>query len=116
VIFSCWGLDLVIVEEDVAAWAAGLDELFAGIAARICRVEPRRRARAYVRGVLAPLAGLPAGVFLTYATAKGRTLIDRELLPGEVLDSVGSAAGRRSATRSSSPPRRCWPKPCWTVR
>ena len=35
---------------------AGLDDLFALAASRFSRVEPRRRARAYVRGLLAPLA------------------------------------------------------------
>jgi SRSO17 transposase len=49
--------DLVIVEEDLAAWSAGLDGLFAQVAGRFFRPEPRRRARAYVRGLLAPLAG-----------------------------------------------------------
>ena len=47
----------MIVEEDLAAWAGGLDALFAQVAGRFYRVEPRRRARAYVRGLLAPLAG-----------------------------------------------------------
>jgi SRSO17 transposase len=47
----------VIVEEDLAAWSAGLDGLFAQVAGRFFRPEPRRRARAYVRGLLAPLAG-----------------------------------------------------------
>ena len=37
-------------------WVAGLDDLFALVAGRFFRVEPRRRARAYVRGLLAPLA------------------------------------------------------------
>ena len=45
------------VEEDLAAWAGGLDGLFARVAGRFFRPEPRRRARAYVRGLLAPLAG-----------------------------------------------------------
>jgi SRSO17 transposase len=47
----------VLVDEDLEAWVAGLDELFARVAGRFHRVEPRRRARAYVRGLLAPLAG-----------------------------------------------------------
>src|ERR1700741_2327901 len=43
-------------DDDLAAWVAGLDDLFALVAGRFFRVEPRRRARAYVRGLLAPLA------------------------------------------------------------
>lgn len=40
---------------DVAAWAAELDALLARVAGRFARPEPRRRAAAYVRGLLAPL-------------------------------------------------------------
>ena len=43
-------------DEDLAAWVAGLDDLFALVAGRFPRVEPRLQARAYVRGLLAPLA------------------------------------------------------------
>jgi SRSO17 transposase len=39
----------------VATWAAGLDALHARIAARIRRAEPRRRALAYLRGLLSPV-------------------------------------------------------------
>ncbi|MBV9208011.1 MAG: IS701 family transposase [Actinobacteria bacterium] len=45
------------IDDDLAAWIAGLDDLFALVAGRFFRVEPRLRARAYVRGLLAPLAG-----------------------------------------------------------
>ncbi|MFD1531084.1 IS701 family transposase [Pseudonocardia aurantiaca] len=44
-------------DADLEAWAGGLDGLFARVAGRFFRAEPRRRARAYVRGLLAPLAG-----------------------------------------------------------
>ena len=46
----------VDLDDDLAAWIAGLDDLFALVAGRFFRVEPRLRARAYVRGLLAPLA------------------------------------------------------------
>jgi SRSO17 transposase len=46
----------VLTDDDLAAWVAGLDDLFALVAGRFGRVEPRRRARAYVGGLLAPLA------------------------------------------------------------
>ncbi|MFI5541769.1 IS701 family transposase [Nocardia sp. NPDC051900] len=45
------------MDEDLAAWVAGLDELFGRVAGRFLRAEPRLRARLYVRGLLAPLAG-----------------------------------------------------------
>ena len=41
--------------EALAEWQSGLDDLFAVIAGRFTRVEPRRLAFAYVRGLLAPL-------------------------------------------------------------
>jgi SRSO17 transposase len=47
----------VLSDDDLTAWVTGLDELFARVAGRFPRVEPRRRGRAYVRGLLAPLAG-----------------------------------------------------------
>jgi SRSO17 transposase len=45
-----------VTDDDLAVWVAGLDDLFALAAGRFFRVEPRRRARSYVRGLLAPLA------------------------------------------------------------
>jgi SRSO17 transposase len=47
----------VVIDEDLAVWVAGLDELFGRVTGRFYRAEPRGRARAYVRGLLAPLAG-----------------------------------------------------------
>jgi SRSO17 transposase len=41
--------------DEAAAWARGLDALVERIAPRFGRVEPRRRARAYLRGLLAPV-------------------------------------------------------------
>jgi SRSO17 transposase len=47
----------VLADADLGAWSDGLDELFGRVAGRFFRVEPRRRARAYVSGLLAPVAG-----------------------------------------------------------
>ncbi|WP_420819983.1 IS701 family transposase [Sinosporangium album] len=44
-----------MTSDDLQAWAAGLDALFARVAGRFGRVEPRRQARAYVTGLLAPV-------------------------------------------------------------
>ena len=41
--------------EDAVAWATELDRLGERIAPRFARVEPRRRALAYLRGLLAPV-------------------------------------------------------------
>ncbi len=46
----------MLCDDDLAVWVAGLDDLFALVAGRFGRVEPRRQARAYVGGLLAPLA------------------------------------------------------------
>ena len=40
---------------EARGWARGLDELVARVAPRFGRVEPRRRARAYLSGLMAPL-------------------------------------------------------------
>jgi hypothetical protein len=40
---------------DLQEWVAGLDALFARVAGRFGRVEPRRQARAYLTGLLAPV-------------------------------------------------------------
>jgi hypothetical protein len=47
----------MLTDDDLAAWIAGLDDVFALVAGRFFRVEPRRRARAYVRGLLQSLKG-----------------------------------------------------------
>lgn len=44
-----------VTAEDLRSWVSGLDELFARVAGRFGRVEPRRQARAYVMGLLAPV-------------------------------------------------------------
>jgi SRSO17 transposase len=43
------------VDGDLALWQAGLEELLGRVAGRFPRVEPRRRARAFVLGLLADL-------------------------------------------------------------
>src|SRR5215213_6809551 len=42
-------------QDEAVDWAGGLDALVDRIAPRFCRVEPRRRVRAYLRGLLAPV-------------------------------------------------------------
>lgn len=41
--------------EEVSAWAAGLEQVHERIAGRFRRAEPRRRALAYLRGLLSPI-------------------------------------------------------------
>lgn len=45
----------VVTLIDVDVWRAGLDDLFARVAGRFGRSEPRLQARAYLRGLLAPV-------------------------------------------------------------
>jgi SRSO17 transposase len=42
-------------DEVLRSWLAGLDDVFARVAGRFGRVEPRRQARLYLMGLLAPL-------------------------------------------------------------
>ncbi len=44
-----------VVAEDVSAWRAGFDEVFARVAGVFYRAEPRLWARAYLTGLLAPV-------------------------------------------------------------
>lgn len=43
--------------DEATEWVAGLDDVMARIAPRFGRVEPRRRVRGYLLGLLSPLAG-----------------------------------------------------------
>lgn len=80
-------------EVDVAAWAAELDGLLARLAARFTRPEPRRRAAAYVRGLIARrdsalrrwLEARPLGYVL--AVTSGQLLV-----PGGVRERVDEIA------------------------
>jgi len=42
-------------KENAARWAAALEDVMERIGARFGRVEPRRRALAYLRGLLSPI-------------------------------------------------------------
>ena len=44
-----------VTAEDLQSWVAGLDEMFARVAGRFGRVEPRRQARSYLMALLAPV-------------------------------------------------------------
>jgi SRSO17 transposase len=44
-----------VTQDVLRSWVSGLDDLFARVAGRFSRVEPRRQARAYVTGLLAPV-------------------------------------------------------------
>ena len=44
-----------MTQADVERWAQELEEVMGRIGARFGRVEPRRRALAYLRGLLAPV-------------------------------------------------------------
>ncbi|MGW4412692.1 IS701 family transposase, partial [Nonomuraea sp. NPDC004702] len=44
-----------LTADDLRSWVSGLDALFGRVAGRFGRVEPRRQARAYVMGLLAPI-------------------------------------------------------------
>jgi hypothetical protein len=54
------GMVMVATDETVE-WARGLDGLVERIAPRFRRVEPRRRVRAYLEGLLCPVERRTAG-------------------------------------------------------
>lgn len=96
----------MIEDEDLGAWAGGLEGLFARVAGRFFRVEPRRRARAYVRGLLAPLAGkngwtlaevagdgTPDGMQRLLNSARGDVGGVRDDLRGYVVEHLGEVGG-----------------------
>jgi SRSO17 transposase len=76
------------VEVDPVRWQAGLDELLGRVAGRFGRVEPRRRARAFVLGLL---ADLPRKNCWTIAEHAGDATPDgmQHLLAGAVWDHDG---------------------------
>jgi len=45
----------MVTQSDVQGWAGGLEAVLDRIASRFGRAEPRRRAAAYLRGLLAPV-------------------------------------------------------------
>lgn len=97
---------MLVSVDEVAGWVAGLDEVLARIAHRFGRVEPRRRVRGYLLGLLSPLAGKNSW---TIAEAAGdatpdgmqRLLNDyrwdadavRDDLRGYVVEHLGDADG-----------------------
>src|SRR3954470_3433057 len=48
------GMAMAAMDESID-WARGLDGVVEQIAPRFCRIEPRRRARAYLQGLLCPV-------------------------------------------------------------
>jgi SRSO17 transposase len=76
------------VEVDPARWQAGLEELLGRVSGRFGRVEPRRRARALVLGLL---ADLPRKNCWTIAEHTGQATPDgmQHLLAGAVWDHDG---------------------------
>jgi SRSO17 transposase len=91
--------------EEVQAWAAGVQALHARIAGRFARAEPRRRVLAYLRGLLANVAGkngwqlaehagerTPDGMQRLLATADWDPDLVRDDLRAYVLEHLGDPA------------------------
>jgi SRSO17 transposase len=92
--------------EEVQGWVAGLDALHARIAGRFVRAEPRRRALAYLRGLLgnvdrkngwqlAEHAGerTPDGMQRLLATAEWDPELVRDDLRAYVVEHLGDPGG-----------------------
>ena len=100
---------------DAERWAQGLEEVMGRIRARFGRIEPRRRARAYVRGLLAPVerkngwqlaeaAGdrTPDGVQDFLARAHWDAELVREDLRAYVVEHLGDKQAVWCSTRPAS--------------
>jgi SRSO17 transposase len=83
--------DLAVAAEasvDLDRWQHGLDELMLTIGARFGRVEPRRRARAFVEGLLAGLPRANCWTIAEHAGEQGPRGMQR-LLASAVVDADG---------------------------
>jgi SRSO17 transposase len=91
--------------EEVRAWAAGLEALHARITGRFARAEPRRRALAYLRGLLGPVGrkngwqlaehageATPDGMQRLLATADWDPDLVRDDLRAYVVEHLGDPA------------------------
>jgi SRSO17 transposase len=83
----------VVGVEAVAAWESGLQDVFARVAGRFSRVEPRRLAFAYVRGLLAPLERRNGWTIAEHAGRRSPNAVQEMLYspcwdPGAVRDDV----------------------------
>ena len=68
-------------------------------------------------GTAGRIENCQVGVFLAYATANGRTLLDRELYLPRVWRRTGSAGGRPECRRVSAfRPSLDWRSSCWSGR
>ena len=98
-------MERVIDVDEVTGWATELDTVHARIAARFARPEPRRRALAYLRGLLGPVerkngwqlaeeAGeaTPDGMQRRLATAEWDADAVRDDLRAYVVEHLGDAA------------------------
>src|SRR5215469_16432156 len=95
-----------VTDDVLRAWLSGLDDLFARVAGRFGRVEPRRQARMYLMGLLAPLErkngwqlaeaagdGTPDRMQRLLNNARWDARRVREDLRGYVIEQLGDAAG-----------------------
>jgi hypothetical protein len=76
---------------DLLAWRAGFEDMFARIAGRFGRVEPRRRARAYLLGLLGQVERKNGWQLAEYAGDAGSDGMQRLLNHYR----VGSGSGSR---------------------
>src|SRR3954469_26064100 len=105
--------------DEAADWARGLDELVERIAPRFCRIEPRRRGRSYLQGLLAPVERKNGWQLAENAGDRTPDGVQEFLArmrwdADQVRDDPGLRRGRlcgRMPLRNWAMPRRCW---SWT--
>src|SRR3954468_219334 len=107
------------VMDEAAGWACGLEELVERIAPRFGRIEPGRRVRAYLEGLLCPIERKNGWQLAENAgdpTPEGVQdfLAGMRWDAGQARDDPGLRRGRlcgRMPSRNWVMPTRCW---CWT--
>src|SRR6476469_3249637 len=110
---------VMAVTDEAVDWAGGLDELVEQIARRFRRIEPRRRVRAYLQGLLAPVERKNGWQLAENAGDRTPDGVQDFLAgmrwdAGQARDDPGLRRGRlcgRMPLRNWAMPRRCW---SWT--
>src|SRR3954451_4808016 len=105
--------------DEAVDWAGGLDRLVERIAPRFRRIEPRRRVRAYLEGLLCPIERKNGWQLAEVAGDRTPDGVEDFLArmcwdADQVGDDPGLRRGRLCAamlSRNWVMPTRCW---CWT--
>jgi hypothetical protein len=94
--------------EEVRAWAAGLQALHTRIAGRFARAEPRRRALAYLRGLLGPVGRKNSWQLAEHAGEATPDGMQRLLATADWDPTWSGMTCAATWSSSWATPTRCW--------